>query len=54
MTGLMDSACVHVSVSLCCINVQTLLSHLQFSYAELNIQGRTVNAGSEFRKGAAC
>lgn len=46
MTGLMDSAYVHVSVSLCCINVRTLLSHLQFNYAELNIQGGTVNAGS--------
>lgn len=42
MTGLMDGACVHVS--------------LQFNYAELNIQGRNVNASSEheFRKKAAC
>lgn len=39
MTGLMDGACVRVPVcvSLCCINVQTLLCHLQFSYAEVNI-----------------
>lgn len=38
VTGLMDGACVHVS--------------LWFNYAELNIQGTNVNAGSEqdFRK----